>query len=281
MNILKCCIFISLLSLPLLADAQYSLTILSRAYNDDTTERTAEKRFYALFQQILRDEFNITTEWTNHARLIKRLSGTQPVCSYNLIKTKQREKLFLFSEIPTTMFVQRKLFGYKETLQGLPETVSVSKLLSNNKTFGILSSTSYQQLDTMFVDYQHQVASINSADSFAQLGQLLTHKRIDIIVDYEYTVKSFLSDEQYAQLDSRSISEYPEFINGYFACSQTVEGEKAITLVNQYMRTPAMYEFLKGVHYDGFDADTAKRMMHVYETKHNVTPLKPITKINN
>ncbi|MEL0639595.1 hypothetical protein V6260_03135 [Pseudoalteromonas aliena] len=272
MKTMKLYFFVYLLVLPLFINAQPSLTLLSRAYSEDQTERTADRHFYDLFEKVLNSKFEIDTQWTNHARMIKYLSSTQPVCTYNIIKTRQREKLFFFSKAPTTMFVQRRLYGFKETLKGLPDKVSVSKLLADNKTFGIVASTSYQELDNMFSLYQHQIASISSTNSFAQLGQLLAHRRIDMIIDYDYTVRTFLSAEQYEQLDSREIIEYPEFINGYFACSRTIAGKKAISLINSYMQTNDMYDFLKKIHFQTFGPDIAERMMRIYKSDYQISP---------
>lgn len=279
MKLFKLCTFFYLLSFASFSYSLPTLTILSREYNGDGTEHTTDKRFYALFQEILSGELKTTAEWTNHARLIKRLSSVQPVCSYNIIKTKQREKLFLFSDAPTTMYTQRKLYGLKETLKGLPETVSVSMLLANKNTFGISLSTSYQQLDTMFADYKHQVASISRAADFSQLAQLLMHKRVDMIVSYDYTLKRFLSDDEYSQLDSRNISEYPGFINGHFACSRTAEGKKAISLLNDFMHSTEMYTFLESIHIGVFGEKITEQIMQIYINQYQVPPNKSHHKV--
>ena len=275
MKLLTLTIFICFLSYTSTVFAHPKLTILSRAYINDDIDRTSDKNFYTFFQQILASEFDLSFQWTNNARLIRRLSSSEAVCSYNLIKTKERETQFLFSAIPSTLHVQRKLFAFKSTLKDLPQIVSVSKLLAENKTFGIVGSTSYKELDPIFAHYPNQVVAVNSTNSFAQLGRLLTHKRIDMIVDYDFTLKSFLTNEEYDQLDSRKISEYPEFIRGYFSCSRTEEGKKAIEMINNYIKMPQMYDFLKKNHYTLFDQATAKRIMQVYKNEFNLVEETP------
>ncbi|MDQ2042554.1 hypothetical protein NRL14_02280 [Pseudoalteromonas sp. 20-92] len=275
MKFFKICILISLLVTPSLIYANPSLTILSYSYfSDEDADSRPGEQYYNFFQPILNTYFNTVLTRTNHARLIKRLSTNEAVCSFNLIKTKARNKQLVFSQIPTYMHQQRKLFGFKNTLKDLPTKVSISKLLNNKHTFAIVSSTSYQQLDVIFSDYRTQVAKITGANSFAQLSQLLIHKRVDMIIDYENTMKMNLTDTQFSQLESRDISEYPEFINGYFACSKTSEGKKAIALIDNYMKTPAAYDFLKQTHHNSTSPEVAERMMAIYKTTFNIAQHK-------
>lgn len=258
------------------AVAKDSLVILSRALKDDNIERTSDKLFYDTFSHALKDEFTTTFQWTNHARLIRRLESDEAVCSYNIIKTPQREKLFEFSHIPTSMHIQRKIYGDKETLKNRPETVSVSKLLAQYKTFGAVSSVSYEQLDKMFSNYHDQVVSLHGADSFTQLAQLLLHKRVNLIVNYDSVMKTLLTNEQLATLDSRKIAEYPEFVTGHFVCSRPPKGSKALDIINAYMSTPQMYNFIKKTHFSAFDKQTATNMLSEFKNKYNLSPSESI-----
>jgi len=255
------------------AHAKTNITFLSRSYtlDSETEDRTTDTKYHALFQQILGEEFSTQSQWTNHARLIKRLSSKEAVCSYNLIKTPQREANFLFSDIPTTLYIQRKLFAHKDTIKNLPKKVSVSTLLSDKNTFAIIGSTSYKELDKVFAAFPSQVISINGTNSFEQLAQILAHKRIDMIVDHDHNLKTLLPAKQYEQLDSREISEYPEFISGYFVCSKTKSGKQAIDLMNNAMKTSLMYNFIKEYHYSVTPLPIAQRIMQMYKTDYNLT----------
>lgn len=118
------------------------------------------------------------------------------------------------------MFIQRKVFALKETLQYLPDKVSILNLLAQKHMFAILSSTSYQELDRMLAMYEDQIMPITGANNFSRLAKLLLYKRVDFIIDYDLSVKNFCTAQQYTLLDIRKIKEYPEFNTGYFACSR-------------------------------------------------------------
>lgn len=253
--------------LPSLAYAKQAVTFLSYEYFLHEEEKSvADERYLNTLTQALSKDFKIEPHKTNLARMLKQLSSQTPACSFNILKTAQREKQFIFSKMPSSMFVQRRLYGLKETLNGFPERVSVSKLLTNKHTFATLTSTSYQELDRVLAMYQHQIVPIIGAGDFSRLAKLLLHKRVDMIIDYDMSVKHFLTPQQYAELDSREIIEYPEFNSGYFACSRTQVGAAVIEQIDALMQSAKMHQPIKQYHYTSFKPEVAARIMAIYKT---------------
>lgn len=253
--------------LPSLAYAKQAVTFLSYEYFLTEEEKSiADERYLAAFTQALSHKFKVEQYTTNAARMLKQLSTQTNVCSFNILKTTQREKQFIFSAMPSSMFLQRRVFGLKETLKDLPEQVSISKLLANKYTFATLTSTSYQELDSMLAMYQHQIMPIIGAGDFSRLAKLLLHKRVDMIIDYDMSVKHFLTPQQYAELDSREIIEYPEFNSGYFACSRTQVGAEVIEQIDALMQSAKMHQPIKQYHYASFQPEIAARIMTIYKT---------------
>ncbi|MDC9521930.1 transporter substrate-binding domain-containing protein [Pseudoalteromonas sp. Angola-31] len=260
----KFLIILHVLLISSLSHANEPLTLLSRANASTDGFLNSDKTF----ESLLNHTINTKLQWTNQARLIKRLMGNEAVCSYDIIKTPEREKHILFSNIPTTIYEQRKIYAFKRTLQNFPERVSVAQLLEKDFTLAVDSGTSYQKLEPVLTKYNEQIAAISSEDTSSQLPQLLIHNRIDMIVDYEVNVLGALTNEQLKQIDSREIAEFPEFVNGYFACSKSELGEKVIKTINILMNTPEIYDRLQKSLQQAYSADTSSAMMLAYSQEH-------------
>jgi len=237
--------------------ANEPITLLSRANASTDGFLKSDETF----KRLLSHAFDAKLQWTNQARLIVRLETSEPVCSYDLIKTSEREKNIVFSELPTTVYEQRKIYAFKDFLAGLPEQVSIADLLDKNHTLGVDSGTSYKELEPILKKYKNQIASISSEDTSSQLPNLLIHNRIDMIVDYEVNIQETFSKEQLKKIGSRAITEYPEYINGYFACSKTPQGIKVIQAINHLMKTPTIYNYLRKQPGHSYSADTSSEIM--------------------
>ncbi|XQF93903.1 hypothetical protein ACOBV9_20695 (plasmid) [Pseudoalteromonas espejiana] len=248
--------------------ANEPLTLLSRA-NGATDDFLNSDR---AFTRLLSRSFATKLQWTNQARLIKRLATNEAVCSYNIIKTAEREKHILFSDVPTSVYEQRKLFALKQTFKDLPCGCLLDSLLKKDFTLGVDSGTSYQTLEPIFSKYKDQIAAISSEDTSSQLPNLITHNRIDMIVDYEINVREALTSEQFKQLESREIAEYPAFINGFFACSKSTVGDKAIQAINRLMKTPSLYSYFQKNLKQTYSETNCSEMLLAYKKEFNTTP---------
>lgn len=271
---MKTLLLIFLMLLPNFTFALPTVKLISYDYFLHEGEKSInDEQYINTFIKELSNQFKVEQYNTNAARMLKELSNQSQACSFNILKTAQREKQFIFSDIPSSMFLQRRLFGLKETIQNFPEKVSISKLLANNYTFAVITSTSYQELDSTLMMYQHQTAPIIGADSFSRLAKLLLHKRVDFIIDYDMSVNHFLTDEQYSSLESRQIIEYPEFNSGYFACNNSQEGIEFISQINTLMQSDTIRNSIKQYHSADFGPEIAHQIMAIYNAKywHNNT----------
>jgi len=247
------------------------LTILSHAYfANEFDKNSVNRHLNAVIKPALADEFDIDVEITNHARLLKRLSGNEASCTYNAIKTQNRSKAMIFSTIPTYMHVQRRLYALKSTLKSGSEPISVTELLKSKASFGIVGSTSYRELDSIFADKKFNVATIYGENAFLQLSRLLFSKRIDYIVAYKQTLDVHIPAHELNQLTSRRIAEYPEFINGFFTCSKNTEGYRAMSLINDYMQKVEMAAYIKELHQQMNDPSDAEAMLKIYTNEYGI-----------
>ena len=266
---MKTLLLIFLTLVPNFTFAMTTVKLMSYDYFLHEEEKSInDEQYINAFKKELSWQFKIEQYKTNAARMLKQLSNQPQACSFNILKTAQREKRLIYSDIPSSMFLQRKVFGLRETLKDFPEPVSVSKLLAKNYTFAILTSTSYQELDSILLMYPHQTVPIIGADSFSRLAKLLLYKRVDFIIDYDMSVKRFLSNEQYSSLDSREIEEYPEFNSGYFACNNSPTGTQFISQINTLMQSDTIRNSIKQYHSADFGPEIAQRIMAIYNTKY-------------
>ncbi|MCQ8880383.1 hypothetical protein NQS96_01040 [Pseudoalteromonas shioyasakiensis] len=254
------------------ASEKRKLTILSHSYfANEFDKRNINEHFLKVIKPALGDEFHLSVQFTNHARLIKRLSSKEPSCTFNAIKSAERAEHMLFSKVPTFMHMQRQLFGLKSNIDNLPSPVSVTSLLKEKYIFGIIGSSSYQQLDSYFEKYRSKIANIYGENPFLQLSKLLLNQRIDFIVAYPESLYAHLNEDQLKLVSSRPISEYPEFTNGYFTCSKTAEGIHAIRLMNTYMMTPPMAEYLYAIHKANNLSADLEAMLNVYKRRYKIS----------
>ncbi|XQF91708.1 hypothetical protein ACOBV8_19670 (plasmid) [Pseudoalteromonas espejiana] len=81
-----------------------------------------------------------------------------------------------------------------------------------------------------------------------------------------------LTSEQFKQLESREIAEYPVFINGFFACSKSTVGDKAIQAINRLMKTPSLYSYFQKNLKQTYSAETTSEMLLAYKKEFDTTP---------
>ncbi|MDQ9091788.1 hypothetical protein RC083_09305 [Pseudoalteromonas haloplanktis] len=208
--------------------------------------------------------------WTSHARLFKSLASKESFCTYNIIKTTERESQYLFSTIPTILYEQRRIYSAKDTLNQLPDSVSVAELLSQGKHIAVIGASSYGELDAIFEQYSSQIHFINGESRFARIAPMLFKQRVDLIIEYDQILDEMLTENQYHSLSSRTISEYPLFIEGYFACSKTAVNEQVLKTLHMQLLTEQGYEFINTTHQKVFSPSTAQRMMKLYDEKYHV-----------
>ncbi|UJX27315.1 transporter substrate-binding domain-containing protein (plasmid) [Pseudoalteromonas sp. CF6-2] len=265
-------LFLIMLTLSIaFASDKSKLIILSHAYFDNETDKNSVNyHLVKAIQPALGNEFHLKLQFTNHARQIKRLSSNEPSCTFNAIKTPERKQNMLFSTVPTFMHVQRQLFGLKNELKSKPSDISVEQLLHKNYIFGIIGSTSYQQLDKLFASNASNVAVIYGENPFLQLSNLLMNNRIDFIIGYQETLFAHLTVEQQSLIESRPIIELPKFINGYFACSKTPQGRRAMELMNNYMKTHDMAAYLKEIHTNNSRPEDTQAMLDIYTKTYGI-----------
>ena len=87
----KFLIILHVLLISSLSHANEPLTLLSRANASTDGFLNSDKTF----ESLLNHTINTKLQWTNQARLIKRLMSNEAVCSYDIIKTPVREKHIL------------------------------------------------------------------------------------------------------------------------------------------------------------------------------------------
>ncbi len=168
------------------------------------------------------------------------------------------------------MHMQRQLFALKPNIENLPSSASVESLLANKQIFGVIGSTSYQQLDPIFDKHNTKIARIYGENPFLQLSKLLLNRRIDYIVAYRESLYSHLDAQQLKLLSSRTIKEYPQFINGFFTCSKTAAGYRAIALIDEYMKSAEMAAYIQQLHNQSNHPDDAKAMLNIYTQSYGI-----------
>ncbi len=191
--------------------------------------------------------YRIDFQYASIARINRQLKNQENTCVGNRLKTKQREEDNLFS-LPINIHPNVKLYYLKDNVK-LPQEVidedgqltSLSALFGMlpNKVFGQAKGRSFGE----FIDQQlaelavKNIAISQGNDRYNAISRLFFKRHIDFIIDYPSQLKTkILQYNESNNIASIEISNAPNYLVSYIACSKSPIGEQFINQVNQAVK---------------------------------------------
>ncbi|GAA0351387.1 hypothetical protein GCM10009092_14710 [Bowmanella denitrificans] len=210
-----------------------------------------EKHLLALFSQALSGEFAVETLWLNQQMRMSMIRRFDNYCSYNAIRTAEREQHSYFSRYPSTIYPSRKLVSLKGRFDGLPERVSVSALLEQKFTMAIVGMSYYGELTPLLSARPEQIVQLSGSETYDQLISMFERDRFDMLIEYEDFVRRIVGQRDVLQF--RQIAEYDNSpVAGFFFCSISESGRRAVDIIDDFFRSKAMLEGLRDFHTSRF-----------------------------
>ncbi|WMN58464.1 hypothetical protein NI389_09290 [Pseudoalteromonas xiamenensis] len=189
------------------------------------------------------------------ARVNAILSGTEPVCAINRIKTTERALYHLYS-YPIHLYPSHRLYYFKNRTV-LPESlfnhrdelINLPRLMNHfphariakeaSKSYGPILDAQFQLLS------DEQLITRAGGDAYAAMVAMFEKHRVDFLVSYPTVFKQYAHAPKNEDIRSVSIANHPSFIAGHIACSQTPQSEEIIKLINEtLLQLYPSHEFL-------------------------------------
>ena len=259
--------------------------------------------------QMLRDElpeYDHKIIWGNVARIVTMLKNGQPVICSSMLRSPEREAMFLFSkEYRRVSVAQQLVIAARRASEftpylGADGSIDLEKLLTDKKFSGIFPvGRAYgNPIDTLLKKYEANDANRGQAnfsmyDPMRTILKQLNTGRKDFTIAYPteiiYELKIGFPSEAPNTLDSSGpaadqhaqplfiflpIQGLPEFIPSYIAAPKTPWGEKVIADIDAVLPrlrfTPA---FIQPI-FDWNEGEVRQRLQEYYQ-KHSVTDNEP------
>lgn len=218
-------------------------------------------------------QYEHTLMRVNRARGMQMLHEPSFTCDPSLVWTKEREQWIAFS-IPAFRAVSNGLVVRKEDRSVLEpflidgEVDLAALLAGSGKKVGVVAERSYGQvLDALLK--QAPVGALMPHYGNDALGSLLQMQRLgrlQVVLGYWPEIRYLARQENIAddELEFFPIKGTGKYLSGHIGCSNTAQGRKAISEINQLLRT-LPHERLDQLYADWLDPE--RRKDYLTETK--------------
>lgn len=251
-----------------------SVFFISRSNNEDDNEVSPiEEQLFMLLNATLASSINFDSYKSNLERALKLIESEPDHCTYNVLKSAQREQKMIFSAYPSSIFPERKILFIDPKFNYLPQTVSIDELIKEHSV-GLVPAY-YGETLTAEDRLNPNLIFISGLENHNQLVHMLLKKRFDFIFDYRATALDFLNGQK-TTLYSRNISDVGVYQAGFFVCSRSELGQYVISKINALFKTDPFKLFIKKFHFEAFDHAQAQEALDIYQRDFNlqITPTK-------
>ncbi|GLX84329.1 hypothetical protein tloyanaT_05810 [Thalassotalea loyana] len=187
----------------------------------------------AIFELMLnyRIEYKLVTDFSD----IAKYSNQEDVCFSDMIKTPEREKLFVFSK-PTSLYLGLALHATEPLdISGNAKLTELAHYYPDYR-LGLVNGRSYgENLDNVL----SKIPVLNVFDVPAEvdkIAKLFTRKRFDLLVEYPQDIHYYWDQYSNEELYSYPIEGAAPYILGHFMCSNTESGRAFVSEVNASLK---------------------------------------------
>jgi len=174
----------------------------------------------------------------NH--FVKSLKIKQDICKVDFFKTDDRQEYALFSEVPSVIDLNLRVFLYEKKAKklNLKNPVSIAELLANEnvKTYFPLARKYGENLDPIIARAEVDRKKLRKDIAAKKLIKNFYKQKIDYLVEYSPVVKYY---SNYAELGENltgfTIKETSPYIKAYVACAKTEFGNKVMQDINKIL----------------------------------------------
>ncbi len=184
----------------------------------------------AIFEHTInyRVEYKLVTDFSN----INRFADQEYTCFSDMIKTPEREQLFVFSK-PTSLYLGMELHSNKPlNIKGKANIAELTNYYPNYK-LGLVNGRSYgESLQKLMNDIplKHIFDVPAEVDKIAKL---FAYEKFDLLVEYSQDIHYYWQQYSDKPLYSYPIKGASSYIIGRFMCSDTPSGRAFVNEVNE------------------------------------------------
>lgn len=212
--------------------------------SDAPAVSTSQATVRHIVKQLSAKGYDIEYIPTSIKRINSLLKSQQNVCVDNKIKTPQRQKYSIFSDVQH-IYLGLKLYRLAKTspmslkvLNSENEIISLAALFTQypDELLGIADGASYG------VDLDKQIAQLARQNVFARsagfrvksTADMLVKQRVDYVIYYPADIDMLIGKR--ISLESFKIAGTPDYIKGHISCAKTPLGNAVIEDVNSILR---------------------------------------------
>ena len=177
-----------------------------------------------------------------HERIGTLMSGNDPICTPLRLKTKDREKVYVFSR-PTDFFFNRRLYQHKsseplnqEFLDSSGNVVDLVEMLVSSPKYTLLIGADHSYgdfLDGVIAKIPPDSLYIrHGIDPYFSMIEMLSKGRVDFYLSYPSVMRN---NPEVENLRSYGIAGMPEYEEGHLMCNDLEESRAFLRAFNDVL----------------------------------------------
>ncbi|NVJ97342.1 MAG: hypothetical protein HWE25_04265 [Alphaproteobacteria bacterium] len=215
----------------------------------------------------LSPEVEVLSEYVSRARVWQELEKRQNVCTTRARKTDERQRIGIYSAFPHSIFPPLRLHVDQGSEFSKAFEIDLDQLVAvQGARIGVVNRRDYggalSRLMDTYPDQFFVVSTVNQGIDV--LINMIRAGRIDAFLEGTITLEDYIdrayeiaaAEEIKSSLAHVAIAGF-EANMGYYVCSRSAEGERAIEMLNDALRSRPVQEALLDAHLAWFpEAET-------------------------
>jgi len=217
-------------------------------------------------QEQMSKNVNISYERADRTREWLLLNKRPDVCLYNKIKTKARMAQGLYTKTPMNIFPANRLVIKK--VHDIPQHTSISDAIHQyGLKIGVVAGRSYgEAIDRKIAFEKQNLVIIRGEYGALRLRSMLMQNKLDGIIEYqEVFVNEIGKEKSDKSLSYIELSDIPPYILGYFVCSKSEQGKKAIEMLDELLLTKKVRDMIIEEHEREFASFEKSELLSIYQ----------------
>jgi len=211
-------------------------------------------------------DVEISYERADRTREWLLLNKRPDVCLYNKIKTRTRMAQGIYSKVPMNIYPANRLVIKKE--YNIPQHTSISEAIHQyGLKIGVVAGRSYgEAIDRIIENEKQNLVIIRGEYGALRLRSMLMQSKLDGIIEYqEVFVNEIGKQKSEEMLSYIELSDIPPYILGYFVCSKSAQGKKAIEMLDELLSTKKVRDMIIEEHKAEFASIEISDLLSIYQ----------------
>lgn len=228
------------------------------------------------------DQNKITILNANAARAMNLVASHKNACMGNRLKTSERQKDYVFTTIPQTIFLNQRLYVNNAKInqflaihnKDAEEPIASLNLLLNSNlkmVLGLEEGKSFgKRIDNLLAHANENITVWRRTGDGLSMGlvEMFYRQRLDVIIDYpsvfEHYVNELQNNAAESSLKSYAIEEMHQYELGFIMCSNSPAGKRWRNYFDQQLSIATQHRSYLETHLKWFKLSSQKQITRIY-----------------